>query len=377
LALADTTTRDAFFRDLSAAQLTSRHGIVSSRANANDSTWRLWTRFCADLVVDPTLQSNVCDPIHLLLVFSHRYRTGAIAPRGRPVKSRTVEGAVRAVGQTLASMGSPDPRLTPSGKHEFRLGRLFAAYGKKDDPPSRVKPVPIQVIQHAHALAAASPSADNMAVANIILIAFFFLMRPGEHTVTKDNTPFKLKDIQFHVGPHRYNATTIPLDLLDAASFVTYTYDTQKNAQRNEAIGLGRSGHGSCCPVAATAQRVQHLRQHHATPDTPLGTYFLPNGTSKTVSSDNITQTLRFSLRHFGTTLGITASDISARSLRAAGAMALLCAHVDHDTIRLIGRWRSDEMLRYLHTQAQPVMYDFSRRMVQGGNYTFIPNNTI
>jgi hypothetical protein len=65
-----------------------------------------------------------------------------------------VEGAVRAVGQTLASMGSPDPRLTPAGKHEFRLGRLFAAYAKKDDPPSRVKPVPIQVIRHAHALAA-------------------------------------------------------------------------------------------------------------------------------------------------------------------------------------------------------------------------------
>jgi hypothetical protein len=274
-------------------------------------------------------------------------------------------------------MGSPDPRLTPAGKHEFRLGRLLAAYAKQDDPPVRVKPVPIQVIQHALALAHASPSADNLATANMILIAFFFLMRPGEHTVTKDNTPFKLKDVQFHVGVHRYQATNIPLHLLPSASFVTYTYDTQKNQQRNEAIGLGRSGHGACCPVEATAQRVHYLREHDAPPDTPLGTYFLPNGTSKTVTSDNITKTLRFSLRFFGTTLGITSLEISARSLRAAGAMALLCAHVDHDTIRLIGRWRSDEMLRYLHAQAQPVMHDFSRRMVRGGNYTFIPNNTL
>jgi hypothetical protein len=357
--------------------LESRLGIVSSRADANDSTWRLWTRFCLDLAVDPTLQSDVADPIYLLLVFAHRYRTGLIAPRGRPVKSRTVEGAIRAVGQTLAGMGSPDPRLTPAGKHEFRLGRLLAAYAKQDDPPVRVKPVPIQVIQHALALAHASPSADNLATANMILIAFFFLMRPGEHTVTKDNTPFKLKDVQFHVGVHRYQATNIPLHLLPSASFVTYTYDTQKNQQRNEAIGLGRSGHGACCPVEATAQRVHYLREHDAPPDTPLGTYFLPNGTSKTVTSDNITKTLRFSLRFFGTTLGITSLEISARSLRAAGAMALLCAHVDHDTIRLIGRWRSDEMLRYLHAQAQPVMHDFSRRMVRGGNYTFIPNNTL
>jgi hypothetical protein len=85
LALADSTTRDDFFRNLSAAQLESRHGIVSSQADANSSTWRLWTCFCLDLVVDPTLQSNVANPIHLLLVFAHQYRTRIIAPCGRPV----------------------------------------------------------------------------------------------------------------------------------------------------------------------------------------------------------------------------------------------------------------------------------------------------
>ena len=49
-----------------------------------------------------------------------------------------------------------------------------------------------------------------------------------------------------------------------------------------------------------------------------------------------------------GTPLGFTHHDVSARSLRAAGAMALLCLGVDHDIISLIGRWRSDEMTRYL-----------------------------
>ena len=277
----------------------------------------------------------------------------------------------------MAGLGAVDPRLAPSGRHEFRLGRQFAAYQKKDAPPARVKPIPVQVIRHALTLAQSAPEPANLAVANMILIAFFFLMRPGEHTVTKENTPFKMKDIQFHVGMQRYNAATIPLELLHAANFVTYTYDTQKNAERNEAIGLGRSGHGGCCPVEATAQRIRHLRDNNATPDTPIGTYYLPNGRSKTVTSDNITTTLRFSLQHFGTTLGITTKDISARSLRAAGAMALLCAHVDHDTIKLIGRWKSDEMLRYLHAQAQPVMHDFAHRMVQGGNYALIPNNAI
>ena len=45
-------------------------------------------------------------------------------------------------------------------------------------------------------------------------------------------------------------------------------------------------------------------------------------------------------------------ADVSARSLRAAGAMALLCADVDSDRIRLLGRWQSDQMFRYLHVQA-------------------------
>jgi hypothetical protein len=156
------------------------------------------------------------------------------------------------VGQTLASMGAPDPRLAANGKHEFRLGRQLSAYTKKDDPPTRVKPIPVQVIEHVLALATATPTPAGSATASMILIAFFFLMRPGEHTVLPDNRPFFMEDIQFHVGNQRYNASTIPLALLDSTTFVTYTFTTQKNSVRGEAIGLGRSGRGGCCPVQAT-----------------------------------------------------------------------------------------------------------------------------
>jgi hypothetical protein len=57
--------------------------------------------------------------------------------------------------------------------------------------------------------------------------------------------------------------------------------------------------------------------------------------------------------------------------------MALLLAQVDTDIIRLIGRWRSDEMLRYLHLQAQPVMLNFARRMLQAGVYTILPGHDV
>jgi hypothetical protein len=38
--------------------------------------------------------------------------------------------------------------------------------------------------------------------------------------------------------------------------------------------------------------------------------------------------------------------------MQPTGAMALLCAHVDMDIIRLLGCWQSNEMLCYLHVQA-------------------------
>jgi hypothetical protein len=66
--------------------------------------------------------------------------------------------------------------------------------------------------------------------------------------------------------------------------------------------------------------------------------------------------------------------DVSIRSTRAGGAMALLCAGVDSDRIRLVGRWRSDEMYRYLHVQAQPaVMTGLSAAMLRGGSFRLTP----
>ena len=57
--------------------------------------------------------------------------------------------------------------------------------------------------------------------------------------------------------------------------------------------------------------------------------------------------------------------------------MALLCSGINKDIIRLIGRWRSDEMLRYLHLQAEPLMQGFSKQMVTHGNYSMLPGQHV
>jgi hypothetical protein len=95
------------------------------------------------------------------------------------------------------------------------------------------------------------------------------------------------------------------------------------------------------------------------------------------VSLANVTTALRVAVSIQGALGGFLPKDISASALRAGGAMALLCARVDTDLIQLLGRWRSDVMLRYLHVQAQPVMSNFARLMVQGGQFTLIPGQDV
>ena len=74
-----------------------------------------------------------------------------------------------------------------------------------------------------------------------------------------------------------------------------------------------------------------------------------------------------------GPQVGFTPEDVSTHSMRAGGAMALLMARADTETIRLVGRWRSDIMLRYLHTTAQTFMEGLASRMVQQRDYAPIP----
>ncbi len=95
------------------------------------------------------------------------------------------------------------------------------------------------------------------------------------------------------------------------------------------------------------------------------------------VTAAVITSTIRDSVGFLGPELSFLPTDVSAHCLRAAGATALLLAQVDPDIIRLIGCWRSDEMLRYLHVQAYGLMKDYSHQMLSASTYTLIPNQLV
>jgi hypothetical protein len=57
--------------------------------------------------------------------------------------------------------------------------------------------------------------------------------------------------------------------------------------------------------------------------------------------------------------------------------MALLCAKVDTDVIPLLGRWRSDEMPRYLHVQSFPIVAPLAAQILQHGTFTLMPDHPL
>jgi hypothetical protein len=95
------------------------------------------------------------------------------------------------------------------------------------------------------------------------------------------------------------------------------------------------------------------------------------------IKPKDVTETLRHAMRLNFHRTGIKAADISARSLRADGAMSVFFGEIDINTIRFMGRWHSDAMMRYLHVQAQPIVGRFAEVMYTNGAYTFQPDETV
>jgi hypothetical protein len=86
------------------------------------------------------------------------------------------------------------------------------------------------------------------AVANMIIIAFFFLLRPGEYT---DNDIFRLLEESLNL-PVATDAQLLQ------TRFASLTFTDQKNGVRGEVIGHARSGGPVSLPCKSNSSQ-SHL----------------------------------------------------------------------------------------------------------------------
>ena len=167
-----------------------------------------------------------------------------------------------------------DPRFNASSQRHLELVEQTRAYKKADPPPYRVKPIPIQLIEHAVNLL--QTSEFDKTVGDLIVLSFFFLLCPGEHTYSSNaesDRPFRLCDVSFDL-PHfgATNAAVTDLACLTGASKVNLNFTTQKNGEKDEVISHGDTNTDLLSPLKAARQRIFHLRSHGTPVTTPLHT---------------------------------------------------------------------------------------------------------
>eukprot|EP00957_Ditylum_brightwellii_P088274 6725067-Ditylum_brightwellii.AAC.2 len=297
------------------------------------TAWRQWTKFCEWLGI-PTDLAHIRDPVPILQLFAHQIRSGVLAASRNKVRKCQVEQYLRSVAQIFASVGACNPRMDAMGAIDFRLQRQLRFYSKGDPPPARVKPVPLSLLLY---LWKSLPCSDarNEAFLDMLFVAFFFLLRPGEYCAgTSDgyNAPFCLGDAFFHINNRKYTTFQLSPSLVNSLTHCHLVFDNQKNGVRGEAIGHGPSNDPTACPVCRLASRALALRSQGGTRRTPLCAYYYNNRWHSVCASD-ITALLRRGVTAIGKDIGLRAQEISARSMRAGGAMALLLGCVDSDTI--------------------------------------------
>ena len=222
--------------DYDAVRAAVESGVSAGYQKSLQSNFRQWERFCAEIGLDPLMQ-NIADPVPFLQFFAHRVRTGRCATRGKQVQKRAVEHYVRAVGQTIALLGPNDPRRNAIGEIDFRLARQLRSYQRTDPPPRRVKPLPTQVLDKTYATCIRG-DATQQCIADMLWIAFFFLMRPGEYcnsgSAADESHPFRLCDVTFRRDDKVFNAFSTPLAELISANHVALTFTTQKKRHQRQ-----------------------------------------------------------------------------------------------------------------------------------------------
>ena len=264
----------------------------------------------------------------MFLAFAAAIRTGTFTRCGQVAGHQTVATTLRHVAQTFVLDGQPDPRKDGPGQElSLAFKRLFAAYRSEDPAPKPELALPVSVFLDIIAHEGASGKPKEQALADLIVMAFFCLIRVGEYTLSarsrQTRTVIRRKDLQFwHTLPDGRQARLdhrAPYLRLAQAAAVTLTLDNQKNGARDAMIHHYAVPDNPLCPVKAAARRfsqVRLLRPHD--PNTPLSLYSATAHVTGTLVRDTLRKAA------FRTMLWLQGYDLArvgSHSIRSSGAM--------------------------------------------------------
>jgi len=367
--------QDQLARLYAAARRDSTNGVVAQTQKVRLRYWTHWSHFCRTVHnnVDPFLDGvSKAKRVALLEAFARYIREGN-AGRGHTVRAGSVQDALCAVGKIFELDLRPNPIYQEGTYRHYwePLNSILRKY-RRDDPRSHPQlAVPVTLPQHLlqqTRSATQPPCPFSQAKADLVNIAFYYLLHVGEYTHPRSTStnakPFKVCDVTFRTA----NGTLIPnhspqATLLTAAE-ATIRMPNQKNGTKGQCI------HQQCTntidsPVKSLAHRVAHILAHGGPVTTPIYKFKHPlYQTWREVTAPHINSTIKEAAKAVGLyNLGYMPSDVSSHSLRAGGAMAMHLNGVDALTIRKMGRWKSDTFLMYIHEQISAFATGVSYKM--------------
>jgi hypothetical protein len=264
--------------------------------------------------------------------------------------------------------------LDKNGKTSRLLQQQFAGYKRTDPPEKQQKAAPGIVVR---TVAKNRGTNRAEAVAQLVVIAFYFAMRSCEYLkVPKANDkrtkPVRVGGIRFylngefipHSHPHLHNA-----------DFVSITFEDQKNGERMETVTQFRTGHNIMCPVVQSAALLKRLgKSKNTTDSTQINNFETEARRIAQVTDVDMRKSLRAAVFDIGEKkLGIKQEEIGTHSLRSGAAMAMHLAEVPVYTIMIMGRWSSDAFLRYIRKQVAQFSQNIAKRMYTTTSFIHVP----
>jgi hypothetical protein len=305
------------------------------------------------------------------MAFATHVRNGH-AGRGHRVRASSVQDALCAVGQTFELDLRPNPTHQPGAYGEYwaPLRNMIRGYRREDPKSEPQLAVPVAITENilTNQWTHFPHCPQQEAIADLTNIAFYYLLRVGEYTKPRSDStntiPFRVQDITFRRRDGTLIPNASPLATLLTASEATIRMPNQKNGVKGQCI------HQECTaspysPIKSLARRVHHILSNNGSAINNIFHYIHPLQVAwQSISAHHINDGLKLAAAQIGLYhLGYTEGDISSHSLRAGGAMAMHLNGIDANTIRKMGRWRSDTFLMYIHEQISAFATGVSLKM--------------
>ena len=352
--------------------------------------WREWQDHCRSYQVDPYLDGCDFDTVaRVALNYGGRLRQGR---RGRPVAAGTVAQDLGHLATQIGLDRGTRPLHQPFSEHYIVPIQHMLAGFKNFDPAVEKKlachpDVPAFACNWAYR---EGTGAQQRAIGDLVVIAFYFLLRVGEYTTKtrrgkkKTRTrQFRLKDITFFVRnaagemvplPRRASAKEIM-----RAEAATLRISNQKNGHAGACVHHSAiPGAGIVCPVKALARRFVHIREHTRSNEAFVCSYWDEVGRGD-VTDGAIRYAVKFAAAMLGCPArGIPIDRVDTHSLRSGGACAMkLSGHSDTE-IKKQGRWAPDltSFLEYIQQQLSTFAAGMATKMSRIARFTNVESST-